>query len=125
MVNLERLLAIVGDPLKSIGLAAERSPTAIGLTDHQAAIGCKGQAVNSALEAATEGKTCTLINAVHFFEGHPHDHRLGLVTHETLPSEWAEFAAGRIPNRFAGGLTHAPIGEPDAGRVNIGVNGRW
>src|SRR6185295_13962988 len=42
-----------------------------------------------------------------------------------LTGERAEFTACRIPNRLAGRLAHATVGEPDAGRVELGQPGDW
>src|SRR5262249_890298 len=93
-----------------------RPPAAIGLTRVEAAVGPKDQPVNAALEAAPEGETRPLIAAVDLLQGHAHDHRPGLIADETLAGEGAELAARRIPPRLAGGLPHAGVREPDAGR---------
>src|SRR5262249_12135558 len=116
VVDLEGHDAGVDEALQPVGAAADAAPAAVGLAGVEAAVGAEGQAVDAALEALADGEAGALVAAVDLLQGHAHDHRLGLVADEALAGEGAELAAGGVPDRLAGRLAHAAVGEPDARR---------
>src|SRR5262249_2956559 len=90
------------------------APAAVGHADVKAAVGAERQAVDAALEAAAERETGPLVAAVNLLQIDAHDHRLGLVADETLAGERPEPAGSRVPDRFAGRLSHAAVRKPNA-----------
>lgn len=108
--------SIPGNPLESEGGGSDTAPSATGLPDPKGAAGAEGEPDAAGLEVLDEIDDGALVNAVDFLESDAEDVGAGLVAHEHIAFEGAEFALGEIDDGVARTIGNFSVGNPDGRR---------